>query len=139
MLQTLINRLITQTTTTDNVWVSLQILLIGCGPNCQQCKDDLGWIDCLSSTDSSKSFYPVTTSGVSSCNSCSSTLDSCILCSDSSTCTVRDSKVLATGVACDDSNCRVWTSDKSVWNYWKSGYILSGSSCLGILILILFS
>lgn len=123
------NQATTQIITTDSDYVRKSNQLIGCGANCQQCKDNVGWVDCLRS-DSSKSFYLKQTSGVGTWEAWSSSLDSCLLWSDSSTCTVRDSKVLSSGVVWDDSNCRVWETDKATCNYCKVDYVLSGSTCI---------
>jgi hypothetical protein len=93
------------------------------GDNCGLCKDDHGCLECIKSDDASKSFYLSVTDGIGSWVDCDSSLNSCLLCSDSSTCTMKDSKVLATDEAWDDSNCRICETDKATCNSCKNGYV----------------
>jgi hypothetical protein len=95
-------------------------------------------MDCMTSDDSAKSFYFDTSSGRGECVPCTTSLTSCLLCSDSSTCVVRDSKTLAASVACDDSNCRVCETDNAVCDYCMAGYVNTVGVCASKYYFILY-
>lgn len=101
------------------------------GENWEHCVDDLGWVSCLKSDDSARSFYLELLNGKGKCKQWSETLDSWLLCTDSITCVVRDSKVLNTEEKCTDSNCKICGSDKNICEYCSDKFILDSGSCVG--------